>query len=264
MRLWQRYRSRGATKLGYEPANTQDSEDSQDLDPLLSPEADDEAQRGRGEPVPTPTSSKMPLRKALTANVLLATSCQAMLDGLTAGYNTLWPLFLSDPPASAALSLRDERGSSPLRFSGGAGLQPYQIALTLTILAVTALPLQILVYPRVSYKLKPLGTLRCFLWCPALAFALAPFIAVTAKFPVLMWLVIAVVQLLMVLTAAMVVPSATLMTNKLSPHAVLPILRVYCSKHNADATCHAARPQARPPWLRPTVWPSHCLLWRGR
>ncbi|CCF44590.1 major facilitator superfamily transporter [Colletotrichum higginsianum] len=217
VRLWQRYRSRGATKLGYEPANTQDSEDSQDLDPLLSPEADDEAQRGRSEPIPTPTSSKMPLRKALTANVLLATSCQAMLDGLTAGYNTLWPLFLSDPPASAALSLRDERGSSPLRFSGGAGLQPYQIALTLTILAVTALPLQILVYPRVSYKLKPLGTLRCFLWCPALAFALAPFIAVTAKFPVLMWLVIAVVQLLMVLTAAMVVPSATLMTNNSAP-----------------------------------------------
>ncbi|KAK6222452.1 major facilitator superfamily transporter [Colletotrichum tabaci] len=217
VRLWQRYRSRGATKLGYEPANTQDSEDSQDLDPLLSPEADDEAQRGRSGPIPTPTSSKMPLRKALTANVLLATSCQAMLDGLTAGYNTLWPLFLSDPPASAALGLRDERRSSPLRFSGGAGLQPYQIALTLTILAVTALPLQILVYPRVSYKLKPLGTLRCFLWCPALAFALAPFIAVTAKFPVLMWLVIAVVQLLMVLTAAMVVPSATLMTNNSAP-----------------------------------------------
>ncbi|OLN96908.1 putative membrane protein YCR023C-like protein 9 [Colletotrichum chlorophyti] len=218
VRLWQRHRPRGATKLGYEPANTHDYEDSQDLDPLLSPAADDdEAQRGRSEPIPAPTSSKMPLRKALTANVLLATSCQAMLDGLTAGYNTLWPLFLSDPPASAALGLREKRGSSPLRFSGGAGLQPYQIALTLTILALTALPLQILVYPRVSYKLKPLGTLRCFLWCPALAFALAPLIAFTAKFPVLMWLVIAVVQLLMVLTSAMVVPSATLITNNSAP-----------------------------------------------
>ncbi|TQN67228.1 putative membrane protein [Colletotrichum shisoi] len=228
VRLWQRHTSRGATRLGYDPANTQDSEDSQDSDPLLSPEADDDqARRGRSEPLPAPTSSEMPLRKALTANVLLATSCQAMLDGLAAGYNILWPLFLSDPPASAstsasasasaALGLRGERGSSPLRFSGSAGLQPYQIALTLTILAVAALPLQILVYPRVSYKLKPLGTLRCFLWCPALAFALAPLIAVTAKFPVLMWLVIAVVQLLTVLTAAMVVPSATLMTNNSAP-----------------------------------------------
>ncbi|WQF84085.1 Putative major facilitator superfamily, MFS transporter superfamily [Colletotrichum destructivum] len=253
VRLWQRHRSRGATKLGYEPANTQDSEDSQDLDPLLSPEADDdEAQRGRSEPIPAPTSSKMPLRKALTANVLLATSCQAMLDGLTAGYNTLWPLFLSDPPAPAAPGLRDERGSSPLRFSGGAGLQPYQIALTLTILAVTALPLQILVYPRVSYKFKPLGTLRCFLWCPALAFALAPLIAVTAKFPVLMWLVIAVVQLLMVLTAAMVVPSATLMTNKLSPHTVLPFLHVCRSRHNADTTCHARSSAPSPAALAAT------------
>ncbi|KAJ3959232.1 hypothetical protein N0V92_004169 [Colletotrichum tropicale] len=215
VRLWRRYRSRGDFKFGYEPANTRDSEDTQDSDPLLSPQADDEAQRSKREPTPAPAGSKLPLRKALTANVLLATSCQAMLDGLTAGYNTLWPLFLSDPPASAVVK-GEENSSSPLRFSGGAGLQPYQIALTLTILAVTALPLQIWVYPRVSYKLKPIGTLRCFLWCPALAFALSPLIAVTVKFPILMWLVIAVVQLLMVLTSAMVVPSATLMTNKLS------------------------------------------------
>ncbi|KAH0439174.1 major facilitator superfamily transporter [Colletotrichum camelliae] len=213
IRLWQRYRS---TKFGYEPAHTRDYEDSQDVDPLLSPAADDEAQRGERKPTPAPTGGKLPLRKALTANVLLATSCQAMLDGLTAGYNTLWPLFLSDPPMSAVLE-REEKASSALRFSGGAGLQPYQIALTLTILAVTALPLQIWVYPRVSYKLKPVGTLRCFLWCPALAFALSPLIAVTAKFPLLMWLVIAVVQLLMVLTSAMVVPSATLMTNNSAP-----------------------------------------------
>ncbi|KAJ0345596.1 hypothetical protein KNSL1_008250 [Colletotrichum chrysophilum] len=215
VRLWRRYRSRGEFKFGYEPANTRDSEDTQDSDPLLSPQADDEAQRSKREPMPAPAGRKLPLRKALTANVLLATSCQAMLDGLTAGYNTLWPLFLSDPPASAVVK-GEENSSSPLRFSGGAGLQPYQIALTLTILAVTALPLQIWVYPRVSYKLKPIGTLRCFLWCPALAFALSPLIAVTVKFPILMWLVIAVVQLLMVLTSAMVVPSATLMTNKLS------------------------------------------------
>ncbi|KAF5494518.1 putative membrane protein [Colletotrichum siamense] len=216
MRLWRRYRSRGEFKFGYEPANTRDSEDTQDSDPLLSPQADDEAQRSKREPMPAPAGSKLPLRKALTANVLLATSCQAMLDGLTAGYNTLWPLFLSDPPASAVVK-GEENSSSPLRFSGGAGLQPYQIALTLTILAVTALPLQIWVYPRVSYKLKPIGTLRCFLWCPALAFALSPLIAVTVKFPILMWLVIAVVQLLMVLTSAMVVPSATLMTNNSAP-----------------------------------------------
>ncbi|KAF4477765.1 putative membrane protein [Colletotrichum fructicola Nara gc5] len=224
MRLWRRYRSRGEFKFGYEPANTRDLEDTQDSDPLLSPQADDEAQRSKREPMPAPAGSKLPLRKALTANVLLATSCQAMLDGLTAGYNTLWPLFLSDPPASVVVN-GEENSSSPLRFSGGAGLQPYQIALTLTILAVTALPLQIWVYPRVSYKLKPIGTLRCFLWCPALAFALSPLIAVTVKFPILMWLVIAVVQLLMVLTSAMVVPSATLMTNKLSP---IPASRSTC------------------------------------
>ncbi|KAF4921737.1 putative membrane protein [Colletotrichum viniferum] len=216
VRLWRRYRSRGEFKFGYEPANTRDSEDTQDSDPLLSPQADDEAQRSKREPMPAPAGSKLPLRKALTANVLLAASCQAMLDGLTAGYNTLWPLFLSDPPASAVVK-GEENSSSPLRFSGGAGLQPYQIALTLTILAVTALPLQIWVYPRVSYKLRPIGTLRCFLWCPALAFALSPLIAVTVKFPILMWLVIAVVQLLMVLTSAMVVPSATLMTNNSAP-----------------------------------------------
>ncbi|KAI8270310.1 hypothetical protein K4K56_003586 [Colletotrichum sp. SAR 10_98] len=224
VRLWRRYRSRGEFKFGYEPANTRDSEDTQDSDPLLSPQADAEAQSSKREPTPALVGRKLPLRKALTANVLLATSCQAMLDGLTAGYNTLWPLFLSDPPASAVVK-GEENSSSPLRFSGGAGLQPYQIALTLTILAVTALPLQIWVYPRVSYKLKPIGTLRCFLWCPALAFALSPLIAVTVKFPILMWLVIAVVQLLMVLTSAMVVPSATLMTNKLS---LIPAFRSTC------------------------------------
>lgn len=98
MRLWQGRRSRRPTKLGYKLANTQDSEDPQDLDLLLSLEANDEAQRGQGKPKPVLTRRKTPLREALTANVLLATSCQAMLDSLTAAYNTLWSLFLSDPP----------------------------------------------------------------------------------------------------------------------------------------------------------------------
>ncbi|KAK1974142.1 major facilitator superfamily transporter [Colletotrichum cereale] len=217
--LWQHRTSQGMKKFQYEPVNMRGSEDSPNLEPLL-PEADDEvedgAARSSARPAAAPRhSGKIPLRKALTTNVLLATSCQATLDGLTAAYNTLWPLFLSDPLVSTDVSLPEAR--SPLRFSGGAGLGPSQIALTLTMLAVAALPLQIFVYPRVSYKLKATGTLRYFLWCPALAFAITPLIAVTAKTPFLMWLVIILVQLLMVLTSAMVVPSATLMTNNSSP-----------------------------------------------
>ncbi|KAK2005349.1 major facilitator superfamily transporter [Colletotrichum eremochloae] len=217
MSLWRNPKASLKTNNYYcEPVNKQAPGDPQDLEPLLSEDDDEAPENGAkrssassaAHAVP---SGKIPLRKALTANVLVATICQAMLDGITAGYNTLWPLFLSDPPAQTVLS------SSPLWFSGGAGLTPSQIALTLTILAVAALPLQIFLYPRVSYKLKAIGTMRCFLWCPALAFAIAPLIAVTAETPFLMWLVILAVQILMVLTAAMVVPSATLMVNNSAP-----------------------------------------------
>ncbi|EFQ36715.1 major facilitator superfamily transporter [Colletotrichum graminicola M1.001] len=224
--LWHSERPRKMGKVHYEAWDARASDESQDLDPLL-PEGDSgEAQDGTAAAAPDNAakplhSGKIPLRKALTANVLLATSCQAILDGLTAAYNTLWPLFLSDPPSSTDIGLLSGEGApsapSPLRFSGGAGLKPSQIALTLMILAVAALPLQIFVYPCVSYKLKPIGTLRCFLWCLALAFAITPLIAVTVKTPFFMWLIIVAVQLLMVLTAAMVVPSATLMTNNSAP-----------------------------------------------
>ncbi|KAK1570025.1 major facilitator superfamily transporter [Colletotrichum navitas] len=201
------------SKHCYELLNKRGSDESQHLEPLLTEDDDGGSENGAERSVahsaaaPRPLPGKISLRKALTVNVLLATSCQAMLDGITAGYNTLWPLFLSDPPVTA------KTGESPLRLSGGAGLTPSQIAYSLVILAVAALPIQIFIYPKVSYKLKPIGTMRCFLWCPALAFAIAPLIAVTAKTPFLMWLVILVTQLLMVLTAAMVVPSATLMVN---------------------------------------------------
>ncbi|KDN62996.1 putative major facilitator superfamily transporter [Colletotrichum sublineola] len=215
--LWQNPKALiGMNKRYYEPLDTHDSVASQHLEPLLT-EDDGEAledgaeRRSAHSPAHLPASGKLPLRKALTANVLVATSCQAMLDGIISGYNMLWPLFLSDPPAETDIS------SSPLWFSGGAGLTPSQIALTLTILAVAALPLQIFLYPRVSYKLKPIRTMRYFLWCPAMAFAIAPLIAITAKTPFVMWLIIVVVQLLMVLTAAMVVPSATLMVNNSAP-----------------------------------------------
>ncbi|OLN96159.1 putative membrane protein YCR023C-like protein 6 [Colletotrichum chlorophyti] len=150
---------------------------------------------------------ELPLRLALTKNVLLTTACQGMLDGITMAYNILWSLFLSDPP-------KDQQHG--LRFSGGAGLEPSQIALSIIILAVGALPLQIFVYPRVCARVGTLKTFRWFSWCLPFAFAATPFIAIAKDRPALMWGFILIVQLLVVFVSAMVVPSITVLTNKLS------------------------------------------------
>ncbi|KZL80408.1 major facilitator superfamily transporter [Colletotrichum incanum] len=166
--------------------------------------------------------SMLPLRRIWTRNLLFMLIASSVHDGHLAAYTSLWVNFLSDPV------VRHASGDSlPFRFSGGVGMAPSDIGWTLSVIGVLGLPMQFLVYPRVSQRLGALRTWRLFMRGFPIIYTVAPYIAVIGrltpsvpdgKHSIAVWALAICVQLAMIGCAVFVTPSQLMLIRLASPH----------------------------------------------
>ncbi|KAJ0108373.1 major facilitator superfamily transporter [Diaporthe amygdali] len=154
----------------------------------------------------TKTPAVLPLRRIMTKNLCLMLLTAAIQEGHTAAYTSLWPSFLSDPVVANPYT-----DALPFRFSGGAGLAPSDIAITLSVVGAMALPVQFLIYPRISQRLGTMRTWRLFMRGFPLVYILVPYVAVMARalgnHSPATWTFIILVQVLLMVCASFLTPS---------------------------------------------------------
>ncbi|KAK3111933.1 hypothetical protein LTR53_012309 [Teratosphaeriaceae sp. CCFEE 6253] len=186
---------------------------------------------------PPPIRRKLPLRRIWTRNVLLTLLAHGLLAMHVGTFNNLWFVFLSTPrytPGaanndgdSATIHLPDNyHPHAPFTFTGGLALPPPSIGTALAILGVIGISLQLLLYPRVSFRLGTLPSYRYSLLLFPLSYTLAPYLAVLpSSLPApqqatgaLVWAGITLVLLVQVLARTFALPATAILISNASPH----------------------------------------------
>ncbi|CZT12461.1 uncharacterized protein RCO7_07703 [Rhynchosporium graminicola] len=224
----------------YKSLDDEDSTEMEDVPFIKSEDADvedsdnsgdeyDERKEGKKEnrsisPIPQKNTAPpiLPLRRIFTQRFVLMLMVSAIHDCHIGAYTILWTNFLSDPPAKGT------HDSLPFRFSGGPGMTPSEIGLTLSIIGVCGLPIQFLVYPKVIHKLGALRAWRLFMRGLPIIYSVAPFVALVSKLtksntsehgqPPAVWLLIAVIQVTLIFCAVFVTPTAIMLVRLACPH----------------------------------------------
>ncbi|KAK6436711.1 hypothetical protein LTR95_007095 [Oleoguttula sp. CCFEE 5521] len=178
---------------------------------------------------------KLPLRRIWTRNVLLTLLSHGLLAMHVGTFNNLWFVFLSTPrynanPAPSQKSTlqlpENYRPHLPFTFTGGLALPPRSIGTALAIMGFIGITMQLLLYPRVSFRLGTTTSLRySFLLFP-IAYFIVPFLAVvpsTLAAPgqasgALIWVCITLVLLVQVTARTFALPSTTILVNNCCPH----------------------------------------------
>lgn len=183
---------------------------------------------------------KLPFRRIWTRNVLFTFLAHGLLSCHVGTFNSLFFVFMSTPrytPSSVigtngtdpneSLHLApDYQPHLPFSFTGGLALPPPKIGTALAILGVIGISLQILLYPRLSFRLGTVFSYRLALCLFPLAYTLVPFLAVvpTSSFApapaagALLWIALTVVLFVQVLARTFALPSAAILINNASPH----------------------------------------------
>lgn len=192
-------------------ANNRDDDDD---------DGDDGKKASRPSSAPAPPKKAappvLPLRRMWTRNFVLMLLVSALHDGHLGAYATLWVSFLSDPAPASPGAVRD---ALPFRFSGGVGMTPSEIGVTLSIVGACGLPIQFFVYPHVTHRLGALRAWRLFMRGFPVLYVVAPFLAVLSRRthdaatagelgqPLAVWVLIVMIQVTLVLCAVFVTPS---------------------------------------------------------
>jgi hypothetical protein len=169
----------------------------------------------------TPKETKpcpiLPFRRIWTQRFVLMLMTSAIHDSHIGAYTVLWTNFLSDPPATGA------HDRLPFRFSGGPGMTPSEIGLTLSIVGACGLPIQFFVYPKVIHRLGALKAWRRFMRGLPVIYSVAPFVAVVSKLtksstseygqPPAVWGLITVIQVTLIFCAVFVTPTAMMLVR---------------------------------------------------
>lgn len=172
---------------------------------------------------PVITSSEkarvLPFRRIWTRNVILTLLTGAFFDFHLGAFTNLWTLFLSTPRSTTAKNIT-------LFVSGGLGMPASMVGGATSILGMLGMLLQIFLYPPVHARLGTLRSFQCFLPLFAVAYFLAPFLAIlpsstdapeAASGPVI-WVGIVWVLLLQVSARTMTLPASIILLNNCSPH----------------------------------------------
>ena len=184
---------------------------------------------------PPPLRRKLPFRRIWTRNVLLTLLAHGFLAMHVGTFNNLWFVFLSTPRYSPHETHKRTdtletpphyHPTLPFTFTGGLALPPSRIGAALAIIGVIGLPLQLLLYPHLSFKL---GTVRSYRWSLLLfplSYVLTPYLsALPSSNPPpgqatgpLIWLGIVLVLAIQVLARTFALPASTILVNNSVPH----------------------------------------------
>ncbi|THV91473.1 MFS general substrate transporter, partial [Aureobasidium pullulans] len=221
------------------------SDISQDYQALSSDEMDPstmEMQSPTDEP-PTPKLSKvrrkLPFSRIWTANVLFTFTAHFLLAGHVGTFNSLWFVFLSTPryvpheqtnngtnPNSSLGVPPDYRPHPLFSWTGGLALPPAKIGTALAILGVVGISLQLLLYPKISFRLGTVTSFRLSLCFFPLAYFLVPFLSLvptTSTSPAaasgpLLWVSIVIVLCIQVTARTFALPATAILINNACPH----------------------------------------------
>ena len=194
-----------------------------------------------------PTSKirrKLPVRRIWTTNVLFTLLSHGLLAMHVGTFSNLWFVFLSTPRYDPSYQNRRSASASPLTseplqnvppnyhtnlpftFTGGLALPPPSIGTALAILGVIGISLQLLLYPRLSFRLGTTRSLRYSLLLFPLSYFLTPYLATlpsSAAPPAQasgawVWIGITAVLCIQVLARTFALPATAILVNNASPH----------------------------------------------
>lgn len=175
---------------------------------------------------------RLPFRRIWTRNVLFTLLSHGLLAMHVGTFSNLWFVFLSTPrysPTAPTETLHlpeNYKPHAPFTFTGGLALPPPAIGAALAILGVIGISLQLLLYPRLSFRLGTIRSYRFSLLLFPLAYLLVPFLAVvpsttsppTQASGFLVWAGIVLVLCIQVLARTFALPSTAILVNNSSPH----------------------------------------------
>lgn len=194
-------RFRGA-KADYTPLH----QDAEPLSPIDIEHASIRSSRIRTpSPIPELRKPGSPWRHIFQRNVILTLVTHFLLAMHTSAFNNMIFVFLP-------MSRQDTRKGF-LHFSGGLGLSSSNVGLATAIIGIVGLPLQLLVYPRVQFRLGTLRSFRTFLPLSPLAYTLMPFLVLIPRAPYLVWPAFILVVSLQVISRTFVLPAGIILVN---------------------------------------------------
>ncbi|KAF2485499.1 major facilitator superfamily domain-containing protein [Neohortaea acidophila] len=181
---------------------------------------------------------QLPIRRIWTANVLCALLSHGLLAVHIGTFSNLWFVFLStsryDPSTSASHPTpratddppNHYRPHLPFQFTGGLALPPPSIGTALAILGVIGLSLQLLLYPRLSFRLGTIRSLRYALCLFPISYALVPYLSIipsTRPPPgpasgALVWIGITLILCVQVMGRTFALPANAILVNNSNPH----------------------------------------------
>jgi MFS family permease len=182
---------------------------------------------------------KLPFSRICTANVLFTFTAHFLLAGHVGTFNSLWFVYLStpryvphgqtnngtNPNASLGVPL-DYEPHAPFSWTGGLALPPARIGSALAILGVVGISLQLLLYPKLSFRLGTVTSYRLSLCLFPLAYFLVPFLSLvptTSTSPAaasgpLLWISIVIVLCIQVTARTFALPATAILINNACPH----------------------------------------------
>ena len=189
------------------------------------------------KPAP-PIRGKLPIRRLWTWNVLFVFFSYALLSCHVGTFNSLWFVYLSTPRYNSAPpppgedlnpSLNLPPGyhpHAPFTFTGGLGLPPAQIGTALSILGILGIPCQLLLFPRLSFRLGTTLAYRLSLLLFPIAYTLVPFLVLvpsSTEAPApsggfLFWFTITLILSIQMMARTFALPTNTILVNNASPH----------------------------------------------
>ncbi|WDK20936.1 major facilitator superfamily transporter, partial [Colletotrichum graminicola] len=171
----------------------------------------------------TKSVARLPTTRIFTKNMVLVLLAAFIYEAHLGTASVAFPNLLVTPVSS-----REEEAQRllPFFFGGGAGFTPLPLAVYSVMYGIFSIPLQLILYPRLSQRLGPLHVWRTFYLAYPFLYYAYPFAALvpsstpppSGKTGVAIWAVITPMQMLTALLTSTVSPSQTVLINAACPH----------------------------------------------
>lgn len=178
------------------------------------------------------TKGKLPFRRIWTPNVLFTLLAHGLMAMHVGTFNNMWFIFLSTPrynpdkPNKTLHLPKDYKPHPPFSFTGGIALPPPAIGMALAILGVIGINLQLLLYPRLSFRLGTIVSYRLSLLFFPFTYLLAPFLAIIpSSLPpphqasgAAVWIYLTFILCIQLMGRTFALPASAILVNNSSPH----------------------------------------------
>ncbi|KAK4508105.1 hypothetical protein PRZ48_001843 [Zasmidium cellare] len=204
----------------------------QDYNPIMELEDPSDIELNHGNQKKPKTKAKLPFRRIWTPNLIFTLIAHGLLAMHVGTFNNLWFVFLSTPRydpdgPNKTLHLPPHwRPHLPFSFTGGLALPPASIGMALAILGIIGINLQLLLYPRLSFRLGTLLSYRLALLFFPLTYLVAPFLSVipsttpppTQASGPWVWMYLTFILCIQLMGRTFGLPSTAILVNNASPH----------------------------------------------